>query len=323
MKAWMQDRYGGTETLQMGEAPTPTPGTGEVLVRVRAAGIDRGTWHLLTGLPLAMRPVSGLRRPKQPVPGRALAGVVEAIGEGVTRFAVGDQVYGTASGSLAELTVAPEKRLARMPAGLSFEEAAAVPISAQTALLAVRQVGQVEAGQSVLVIGASGGVGSYAVQLAKAYGAEVTAVASSTKLDFVRSLGADHVIDYGRSDIDEAGRRYDVVLDIAGNRPVSRLRRVLAPRGTLVLVGGEDAGRWFGMRRQLGAVLRSPFTRQRLAMLVGREAGADLETLGDLVEAGRLRPTVDRAFAFDAAEKALLHLESGHTRGKVVVTVAG
>lgn len=322
MRAIVQNRYGGTETLATGQLPAPRPGKGEVLVRVAAAGVDRGTVHLMTGLPLAMRLATGLRRPRQPVPGRALAGVVEAVGEGVTRYRPGDPVFGTAGGSLAELAVCRERRLAPKPEGLTFEEAAAVPVSGPTALRAVRAA-RVTAGQSVLVLGASGGVGSYAVQLAKAAGAHVTAVASAGKADLVRSLGADEVLDYVRTDITEVGGRFDAILDIAGNRPVAALRRVLAATGTLVIVGGEDGGRWLGgMGRPLGAAARSPFLRQRLVMLGAAEDGADLQTLADLVADGKLRPAVERVFDLDDAAKAIEHLEAGHARGKLVVRVS-
>ncbi|MGZ4484041.1 MAG: NAD(P)-dependent alcohol dehydrogenase [Nocardioidaceae bacterium] len=322
MKAFVQDRYGGPDTLELREVPAPAPGRGEVLVRVRAVGIDRGTWHLMHGLPLLVRLGLGFRGPRQPTPGRALAGVVEAVGEGVTRFAVGDEVFGTGSGSLAALVVSSEGRLARKPGSLTFAEAAAVPISAQTALQGLRNIGRVEAGQAVLVIGASGGVGSYAVQLAKAFGAEVTAVCSTGKADLVRSLGADHVIDYTRSDIAEGGRRYDLVLDIAGSRHVAELRRVLTDRGTLVIVGGEGGGRVFGgLERQLGAAVLSPFVRHRLTMFVASENGADLETLTALVDRGAVRPAVDQVFSFESAADAIRRFESGQARGKVVVTV--
>jgi len=323
MKAVIQESYGGADTLELREVPVPSPRPGEVLVRVRAAGIDRGTWHLMAGLPLVMRLGFGLRGPRQPTPGRDLAGIVEAVGEGVTRFAKGDAVYGTGHGSLAEFARAREDRLAAKPVSLSFEQAAAVPVSALTALQALRNAGRVAPGQSVLVIGASGGVGTYAVQLAKAFGAEVTGVCSTTKVDLVRSLGADHVIDYTRSDLDDGARQYDLVLDIAGNRPVARLRRLLTPTGTLVIVGGEGGDRWTGgMQRQLGAVALSPLVRHRLAMMLSRENSADLVTLADLADQGAFRPAIDRTFTLDSAAKAMHHLEAGHARGKVVVQVA-
>ncbi|MBD8870335.1 NAD(P)-dependent alcohol dehydrogenase [Nocardioides donggukensis] len=320
MRAIVQERYGDVDTLELREVDPPVPGPDQVLVRVRAAGVDRGTWHLMTGLPLVARLGLGLRRPKWPTPGRDLAGVVDAVGEGVTRFAIGDEVFGTAGGSFADLAVAPEKRLALKPAALSFEEAAAVPVSAMTALQGLRRVGRVRAGQSVLVTGASGGVGSYAVQLAKAFGAEVTGEASGAKLDLVRSLGADHVIDYTTEELGADGRRYDLVLDIAGQRPLRRMRRLVTPRGTLVIVGGENGERWLGgIHRQLGALLLSPFVRQRLASFVSSENAADLETLADLAEQGAFRPALDQTFPLEAAAKAISHLASGHARGKIVV----
>jgi len=325
MKTIWQDRYGGEDTLALRDTPAPEPGKDEVLVRVRAVSIDLGTRHLMTGLPLAVRLGIGLRAPRQHVPGRALAGVVEAVGEGVTGFAPGDEVYGTAAGAMAELAVVPVARLARKPASLDFAEAAAVPVSAPTALQGLRNVGRIEAGQSVLVIGASGGVGTYAVQLARALGAgRVDAVCSGAKADLVRSLGADDVIDYTRAEPGADGRRWDLVLDIAGNRPVATLRRLLTPRGTLVFVGGESGGRWTGgMHRQVGATALSPFVRHRLAMYVARENGRDLETLGELADAGRLRSVVDGPYPFEEAARAIARLDAGQARGKIVVTVSG
>ena len=323
MKAFWQDRYGGTETLTVRDVPTPAPGKGEVLVRVRAVSIDLGTRHLMTGLPLVMRPFTGLRGPRQHVPGRALAGVVESVGEGITRFAPGDEVYGTASGALADLAVVPDRRLAPKPTSMSFAEAAAVPVSAPTALQGLRDKGGIQPGQSVLVIGASGGVGTYAVQLARALGAgRVDAVCSGAKAELVRSLGADEVIDYTRTEPGADGRRWDLVLDIAGNRPVAALRRLLTPRGTLVFVGGEGGGRWTGgMQRQIGASLRSPFVGHRLAMYVASENSRDLETLAELADAGRIRSAVDGPYPFEAAASAIARLDAGQARGKIVVTV--
>ena len=325
MEAIWQDRYGGADTLTLRDAPTPVPGKDEVLVRVRAVSIDLGTRHLMTGLPLVMRPVTGLRAPRLHVPGRALAGVVEVLGEGVTTFAPGQEVYGTAAGALAELAVVPTKRLARKPASLDFTAAAAVPVSAPTALQGLRDVGRIEAGRSVLVIGASGGVGTYAVQLARALGAgRVDGVCSGAKADLVRSLGVDDVIDYARAEPGADGRRWDLVLDIAGNRPVTALRRLLTPHGTLVLVGGEAGGRWTGgMQRQIGAVALSPFVRHRLAMYVARENSRDLEVLGELADAGALRSVVDGPYPFEEAARAISRLDAGQARGKIVVTVSG
>ena len=323
MKAVVQSGYGTADTWRIDEVPAPTPAAREVLVRVRAAGIDRGTWHLMTGLPLLLRLGFGLRGPRVPVPGRDLAGVVEAVGSEVSRFTVGDEVFGTTGrGSFAELACAREDKLALKPAVLSFEAAAAVPVSAVTALQGLRDIGRLRPGQQVMVIGASGGVGSYAVQLAKAFGAEVTGVCSGAKADFVTALGADHVLDYTRSRIDETGRRYDLVLDIGGIRPVSQLRKVLTETGALVIVGGEGGDRWLGgFHRGLAAAARSPFLRHRLAMFVAKENAADLEELAELATRGAFRPAVDRAFPLEEAAQAMAHLESGRVRGKVVVTI--
>jgi NADPH:quinone reductase-like Zn-dependent oxidoreductase len=322
MRAVRQQHYGGTEQLELVEVDPPVPGKGEVLVRVAAAGVDRGTWHVMTGRPLVARLGLGLRRPRYPVPGRDVAGVVEAVGPGVTSVAVGDEVIGTADGSFAELAVVPERRLTRKPPALSFVEAAVLPVSGLTALNAVHDTAQVRAGQQVLVTGASGGVGTYVVQLAAARGAQVTAVCSGAKADLVRELGATDVIDYTCEDVDRDGRRYDVIIDIAGNRPLSQLRRSLAHDGTLVVVGGEGGGRWLGgLQRQLGAVLLSPFVKQRLTAVVSKEKGDDMARLAALVEQGQLRPVVDRTFPLAEAPAAIDYLDSGATRGKVAVTV--
>jgi NADPH:quinone reductase-like Zn-dependent oxidoreductase len=268
-----------------------------------------------------MRLGVGLRRPRNPVAGRDLAGTVAEVGSSVTRFAVGDEVYGMASGSFAEYAVAREDKLARKPANLSFPQAAVVPISGGTALQALRDAGRVQPGQSVLVHGASGGVGSYAVQLAKAFGAEVTGVCSTAKLDLVASLGADHVLDYTVEDFADGARRYDLILDIAGHPSLRRLRRALQPRGTAVFVGGENAGRLTGMGRQLRGALVSPFLRQRLVLCMSRERASDLERLTDLIEAGTLSPSLDRTFPLDQAPTAMRLLERGEVRGKVAITI--
>ena len=326
MKAVVQHRYGGVEQLGLAEVEAPEAAVGEVLVRVRAAGIERGTVHLMTGLPLVGRVVLGLRRPRCVVPGRELAGVVEAVGEGVTRFAVGDEVRGVPApvlksgaghGSLAELTRAVADGLVAKPAALSFTAAAAVPISASTALQAVRDHGRVQAGQRVLVLGASGGVGSYAVQLATSYGAEVTAVCGPTKLDLVRALGAVEALDYTRG---EPTGEFDVVIDIAGNRPLRQLRDLLTPHGTLVIVGGEGGGRWLGgLGRNLRLKLLAPFAQQRLVAMLASENRTDLETLAQLAGQGAYRPAVERTFPLEESAKAIAHLQEGHARGKVVV----
>ncbi len=320
MRAVIQKQYGGSDQLSVGDLPDPVPGPRDVVVSVRAAGVDRGTWHLMTGRPYAVRLAFGLRRPRHPVPGRDVAGVVTGTGEKVTAVAVGDEVIGTADGSFAELAVVPESRVAHKPAGLSFEEAATVPVSGLTALQAVRDAGRVRPGDRVLVIGASGGVGSYAVQIAAAFGAEVTGVASGAKADLVRSLGATRVLDYARDDLHD-GTRYDVVLDIAGLRPLGQLRRLLTQRGTLVILGGEGGDRWLGgTHRQLAALALSPFVKQRLTSLLSKESADDLAVLVELVEQGRIRPVLERTFALDAAAEAIDLLAAGHVRGKVALT---
>jgi NADPH:quinone reductase-like Zn-dependent oxidoreductase len=321
MRAVLQDGYGTSSVLHLGRVGIPVIGDSDVLVEVRAAGLDRGTEHLMTGKPYAMRLATGIRHPKNPVPGRDVAGIVADIGSAVTRFAVGDEVYGVAPGSFAEYAVARETQLARKPANLSFTQAAVVPVSAATALRALVDVGRVQSGQSVLVTGASGGVGSYAVQLAKAFGAEVTGVCSTAKADLVRSLGADHVIDYSRDDFADGSRRYDLVIDIAGNPSLKRLRRALRPRGTAVFVGGEDAGAIVGMGRQLRGVLLSVFVRQRLALLPTRERGSDYERLTEMIESGQLVPSIDSTYPLEDVPLAVRQLEGGHVRGKVAITV--
>jgi NADPH:quinone reductase-like Zn-dependent oxidoreductase len=321
MRAVVQDVYGEADVLRLDRIARPAIGPKEALVRIEAAGVDRGVWHLMAGEPYAARLAFGLRRPSNPVRGRELAGVVEAVGAEVTTVRPGDRVYGVGEGTFAEYARARADKLAPWPAGLTAEQAAVVPISATTALQAVRDHGRVQSGQTVLVIGASGGVGTFAVQIAKAAGARVTAVASTGKLDLVRSLGADDVVDYRATDLAALGRRFDVVLDIGGNRPLGTLRKLLTPTGTLVIVGGEDGGRWLGLRRQLTAVLLSPFLRQNLRMFVASERAADLEVLREMIEARTVAPVVDRAFPLDDAAAAVEHMSTGKARGKVVVTV--
>ncbi|MFU8875933.1 NAD(P)-dependent alcohol dehydrogenase [Micromonospora sp. SL4-19] len=321
MKAIVQDRYGPADVLRLVDIDVPSPGAGQVLVRVRAAGVDPGVWHLMTGLPYVVRLGYGLRRPRNRVRGMDLAGVVTAVGPGVAGFTPGDEVFGTGAGSFAEYTVASAGRLAPKPATLSFAQAAAVPISGQTALAAVRDSARVRPGQRVLVIGAAGGVGSYAVQLAKAAGAHVTGVCGPTKLDLVRGLGADEVVDYTRVDLPDD--RYDAVVDTAGNRPLSRLRRVLAPKGTLVLVGGEArGGKWLqGFDRQLRALALSPLVGQRLVPLIAKESTENLAALAGLIDAGQVTPAVDRTWPLAGAPDAIRHLKGGHATGKAVIVV--
>ncbi|PNI08708.1 NAD(P)-dependent alcohol dehydrogenase [Arthrobacter sp. AFG7.2] len=323
MKAIVQDIYGTADVLGLREVPRPVPGEREVLVRVRAAGVDQGVWHLMTGLPYLIRLFGfGLMKPKVPVRGREVAGVVEAVGAGVTRFDVGDGVFGTSEGSFAEYVCAKEDRLARKPRNLTYEEAAVAPISGVTALQAVRDAGEVTVGQKVLVIGAAGGVGSFAVQIAKAFGAAVTGVCSTGTVDLVRELGADAVVDYTRELFPAGGTLYDVIVDTAGNRPLSLLRRVLAPRGTLVIVGGESGGKLTGgFERSLGASLVSLFSRQKLKGLVSKETHLDLEALTSLIEAGSVKPVVDRIYPLAEAPAAVRDLREGRNRGKVAITV--
>jgi NADPH:quinone reductase-like Zn-dependent oxidoreductase len=265
-----------------------------------------------------------LRAPRNPVPGLDVAGTVVAAGANVTRFKVGDEVFGISQGSFAEYACAREDKLARKPANLTFDQAAVVAVSGLTALQGLRDAGRVEPGQHVLIVGASGGVGTFAVQMAKAFGAEVTGVCSTAKIDLVRSIGADHVIDYTQGDFANGRQRYDLILDIGGNSPLSRLRRALTPSGTLVIAGGEDGGRWTGgMGRQLRALALSPFVRQRLTMLISKQNHADLERLAQLIEAGALTPVIDKTYPLHRAPDAMRHLEAGHARGKLVITVTG
>ena len=321
MKATVRDAYGSVDVLRVGEIDTPVAGDGEVLVRVVAAGVDQGVWHVMEGMPYAMRLAGfGIRAPKNPLLGYDLAGHVDAVGSGVTAFGPGDEVFGTCRGSFAEFAVARVDRLATKPARVSFEQAAATPTSGYAALQAVRDHGKVRAGQKVLVIGASGGVGTFAVQIAKTDGAEVTGVCSAAKVDLVRSIGADHVIDYSTEDFADGQNRYDVILDIAGGRSLSDLRNALTPQGTLVIVGGERAGNWLGMRNQLRAAATSPFVGQKLCFFIAKQRSQDLEELRKLLESGAITPVVDRTFPLDGVPDAIRYLRDGRARGKLVVT---
>ena len=323
MKAIVQDSYGPADVLELRDIATPAIADDEVLVRVRAAGVDRGVWHLMTGLPYPIRLAGyGLRAPKTPVPGMDLAGVVEAVGSDVTLLQPGDEVFGFGRGTFAEYARALERKLAPKPSNLSFEQAAVIAVSGLPALQGARDHGRVELGQMVLVIGASGGVGTYAVQLAKVFGAEVIGVCSTSKVDMVRALGASRVIDYTQDDFAEGEQHYQVILDIGGNASLSRLRRALAPTGTLVIVGGETGGRWLGgYDRQLRALLLSRFVSQRLTTFVSNENRADLIVLKELIEAGEVTPVIDRTFPLAEAPQAIRYVEQGHARGKVVITV--
>jgi NADPH:quinone reductase-like Zn-dependent oxidoreductase len=325
MRSIVQDRYGPApeEVLRLAEVDKPSTGPDEVLVRVHAASVDRGTWHVMAGLPYPIRLAGfGLRRPKYANPGRSLAGTVEAVGADVTGVKPGDTVYGVGNGSFAEYARVRADKLAPKPANLSFDQAAAVPISGLTALQAVRDHGQVRAGQQVLIVGASGGVGTFAVQIAKAYAADVTAVCSTAKIDVVRRLGADRVIDYIREDFADGRQHYDVIVDIGGNRRLSDLRRALTPRGRLVIVGGETDGRWLGgTDRQLRAHLLSPFVGQKLGTFVASENATDLTALTELIESGRVTPAIDRTYPLSEVAAAIRYLLDGQVRGKLVIVV--
>jgi NADPH:quinone reductase-like Zn-dependent oxidoreductase len=322
VKAIIRDAYGSVDVLRLADIDQPVAGEVDVLVHVHAAGVDQGVWHLMTGTPYAMRLAGfGIRAPKNALLGYDVAGRIEAVGAQVTEFRPGQEVFGTCRGSFAEYAVARADRLLPKPENVTFEQAAVVPISGFAALQAVREQGGVRSGQRVLIIGAGGGVGTFAVQLAKADGAEVTGVCSASKTELVRSIGADHVIDYTREDFVDGRNRYDVILDIAGNRSLSELRRALTPRGTLVIVGGEDAGKWLGIRRQLRAAALSPFVRQKLGFFISKERPEDLEELRKLLEAGTIRPVVDKTFPLEEVPAAIQYLRDGRARGKIVVVI--
>jgi NADPH:quinone reductase-like Zn-dependent oxidoreductase len=324
MKAVAQDTYGSPDVLEFRDVDEPVVGDDDVLVRVHAAGLDPGVWHLMTGLPYLVRVMGfGLRRPKVPVRGRDLAGHVEAVGRNVTRFRPGDEVFGICDGSFAELVSARADKLAPKPANLTFEQAAAVPVSGVTALQALRDVAKLRAGQRVLVIGAAGGVGTFAVQIAKAFGAEVTGVCSTSKVDLVRSIGADEVIDYTREDFTDGTRSWDVIVDTAGRRPVRVISRALARGGTLAIVGGEGGGNWTGgfFRQVLRAPILSMFTGKRLRPVTSKVTREDLQVLAELIEAGTVTPVVGKTYPLIDAPEAVRYLAQGHARGKVVITV--
>lgn len=324
MKAIVQDTYGSPDVLTLRDIDMPAVGDDEVLLRVHAAGVDPGVWHLMTGIPYLVRIMGfGLRKPKVGTRGRDVAGRVDVAGKNVTRLRPGDEVFGICEGSFAEYACAREDKLVPKPANLSFEQAAVVPISGSTALQGLRDRGNVQAGQKVLIIGAAGGVGTFAVQLAKAFDAHVTGVCSTAKVDLVRSIGADDVIDYMREDFADGARRYDLILDTAGNRSLVHLRRALAPRGTLVIVGGEGGGRWLGGfdRQIVRAPILSMFVSQKLRPLVAKERKEDLVVLKELIEAGKVTPIIDRTYALGEVPDAIRYLAEGHPRGKVVITV--
>lgn len=322
MKAIVHSQYGNPEVLHVSTLERPVPKKNEVLIRVKAAGVDYGQWHLMAGKPYAVRLATGVTRPRPRVLGMDVSGVVEAVGAEVTRFAIGDAVYGVASGTFAQFTCAREDQICRKPVRLSFEQAAASAISGVTALIGLRDVAKVQPGQSVCVIGAGGGVGSWAVQLARHFGAHVTAVCSTSKVEFVRALGAGSVIDYTKAPLPTDGR-FDVIFDLAGNRPLGVLRKALAPRGTLVLGGGEGGDRFSGgMGRTLRAALWSVFLKQRLVMLVSLVKPKSLQALADILEQPGVTPAVDRTFPLEEAADAMRALVSSQVRGKLVLRIA-
>lgn len=323
MRAIVQRAYGSAETLRVAEIDRPAIDADEVLIEVHAAGVDRGVWHLMTGLPYLVRLAGfGVTKPKTPVPGLDVAGRVVAIGGDVTRFAVGDEVFGIGRGAYAEYAAAKENKLAHKPANVTFEQAAVAAISGITALQALTDIGRIEPGQNVLVIGASGGVGSYAVQLGKALGATIAGVASGAKADLVRSLGVDCVIDYTTTDYLDGSTHFDLIVDTGGLNPVRRLRRALTRTGTLVIVGGEGGGRWTGgIGRQLRATLLSLFVPQRMRTFISEEHHRHLERLARHLVSGAVVPAVGRSYRLDQVPLAIADLEAGRITGKSVITV--
>ncbi|ASJ73257.1 NAD(P)-dependent alcohol dehydrogenase [Granulosicoccus antarcticus] len=323
MQAIVQHRYGSSEVLEHTTIDRPTFGDKEVLIEVHSAGLDRGTWHLMTGTPYLIRILGfGFSKPKQATPGLDVAGRVAAIGKSVSRLAVGDEVFGIANGSFAEYATASEDTLAIKPADLSFEAAAAATVSGVTALEALSDIGQLKAGERVLIVGASGGVGTFAVQLAKAMGAEVTGVASASKSNLVLSLGADHIVDYSTDYLEDPTHQYDLIIDIGGRNKVSSLRKLLTLTGTLVFVGGEGGNRITGgIGRQIGTSLMSIFYKQRLTMFVSSVSLKNITRLREFIESGAVTPTVGKCFNLNEAQTAMREMEAGMTCGKSVIVI--
>ena len=321
MKAIIHDSYGPIESLERRDIEPPTIGDHEVLVRAHAAAVHIGDVFAIQGRPLLVRTATGLRRPKYGVPGLDLAGTVEATGPAVTRFVVGDEVFGEGAGTAAELVRAEEGRLVQKPAAMAWLDAAAITTSGSAALHGLRDAGRLEAGQRVLIVGASGGVGTFAVQIAKAMGAHVTGVTSTSNVDLVRSLGADDVIDYTREDFTERRGAFDLIFDNIENRTLSAVRQALTPNGTLVLNSGTGSSGLRMLVRLVKPVLLSPFSSQTMRRYLSTPNVADLEALKGMVEAGRVRPVICRTYPLDETVAALLHVASGHARGKVVLTV--
>jgi NADPH:quinone reductase-like Zn-dependent oxidoreductase len=322
LKAITYHRYGSPDVLDFEEVDEPVAKDDEVLIGVRAASVNPRDWHFMRGLPYIMRPI-GLRIPKDGGFGSDVAGQVEAVGKAVTRFRPGDEVFAhVLSGGFAEYTCVSEDVLGRKPANLTFEQAAAVPLAALTALQGLRDHGQIQAGQKVLIIGASGGVGTFAVQLGKSFGADVTGLCSTRNLDLVRSIGADHVIDYTKEDFTQSGQKYDLIFQLAGTRSPSDCRRALTSKGKLILSSGESDGRWIGpLDRIIKAVVLSPFVSQRLGPFEAKRSKEDLQVLKELIESGKVSPVIDRTYPLSETAEAVRYLEEGHARGKVVITV--
>ena len=322
MKAIINDQYGPIEKLEQRDIAMPVCGDDEVLIRVQAAGLHVGDVFKVRGSPFPMRLATGLRRPSYGVPGFDLAGRVESVGKNVTRFKVGDEVFGSANGTCAEYSRAAERDVVAKPSGISFQEAASIPTSALAALHGLRDAGKLRAGQRVLINGASGGVGSFAVQIAKALGADVTGVCSTRNVELVRRLGADRVIDYTREDFTSAGPKYDLIFDNIENRRVSDLRRALTPTGTLVLNSGTGAEGMRLLARLVGPLIRYAFSAQKVRRFVSAPKQSDLTLLAELAAKGTLRPAIDSVYGFADAPAALRHIATGHARGKVVVAIA-
>jgi NADPH:quinone reductase-like Zn-dependent oxidoreductase len=322
MKAIVYTKYGPTDVLELKDIDKPVVKDDDVLVHIRAGSANPLDWHFMKGEPYIARLQLGLRRPKRNVLGNDMAGEVEAVGKNVTRFRPGDEVMGDVNGSFAEYACASEELLAVKPANLTFEQAAAVPVAGLTAVQGLRDHGRIQAGQTVLIIGAGGGVGTFAVQLAKELGGHVTGVCSTTKVDLVRSLGADHVVDYTQEDFTRTGQRYDLIFQLAGTSSPSDCRRALTSRGTLLLSSGESPGRWIGpIGRIIKALVLSPFVRQRLVPFEAKRNKQDLALLAELTEAGKVTPVIDRTYPLSEVPEAIRYLEEGHARGKIVITV--
>lgn len=321
MNAIVQSKYGSPDVLKLREIDKPTPGDEEVLVRVRAAAVNPLDWHDVRGEPYVLRLSTGLRKPKNRVPGVDLAGQVEAVGRKVTQLQPSDEVFGVCRGAFAEYACGKAEGLRPKPAKLTFEQAAAVPVAALTALQALRDRGKIKPGQEVLIVGASGGVGTFAVQIAKALGARVTGVCRTRNIDMVRSLGADEVMDYTQEDFTQSGRRFDLIVDMAGTHSLLECRRALVPRGTYVIVGAPS-GRWIkGLDRFVKAIVLSLFVSQRLVPFITSANKKDLAVLEGLIEAGQVRPVIDRSYSLSEAPEAVRYVEEGHARGKVVITI--